>query len=179
MPVHRYEVGVSNEVVSPVRYVWASLRIGLGFIFLWAFLDKLFGLGYTTKAGSAWINGGNPTKGYLSSSFGPFADVFQAMAGHAVTNVLFMAGLAGVGLALLLGIGVRMAGYSGAAMMAFMYLSHPIFAASPHGTNPLIDDHIIYALLLIALGMVHAGRAVGLGAWWAQQKIVQEYPILE
>ena len=27
------------------RYVWAGLRIALGWIFLWAFLDKTFGSG--------------------------------------------------------------------------------------------------------------------------------------
>ncbi|HEX9817156.1 MAG TPA: hypothetical protein VGB18_09265 [Candidatus Thermoplasmatota archaeon] len=173
------ETQTLSEVRNPVQYVWASARIGLGFIFFWAFIDKLFGLGYTTPAARAWINGGNPTQGYLSSSFGPFADVFQAMAGHPVTNVLFMGGLLGVGLALLLGMGVRIAGYSGAAMMLMMYLSHPIFAASPHGTNPVMDDHIIYGLVLVALAFVHAGRSIGLGAWWERQPIVRRYPILE
>jgi thiosulfate dehydrogenase (quinone) large subunit len=168
-----------TEVRTPLAYVWASVRIGLGAIFFWAFLDKLFGLGYATPAARAWINGGNPTQGYLSSSFGPFAEVFKAMAGHPVTNVLFMAGLLGIGVALLLGIGVRVAGYSGASMMLLMYLSHPIFAASPNGTNPILDDHIIYGLVLIGLAFAHAGRTLGLGAWWERQSIVRRYPILE
>lgn len=43
------------------------LRLVLGFEFLWAFLDKTFGLGYTTPAAKSWLNGGSPTKGYLSS----------------------------------------------------------------------------------------------------------------
>ena len=30
--------------------------------FLWAFLDKAFGLGYATPSGNAWINGGSPTR---------------------------------------------------------------------------------------------------------------------
>lgn len=179
--VERYEVQSQNPVehVQPRYYAWGSARIGLGFIFFWAFLDKLFGLGYSTPASRAWINGGNPTQGYLSSSFGPFADVFQAMAGHVVVNILFMGGLLGVGLALMLGMGVRIAGYSGAAMMLFMYLSHPIFAASPHGTNPVIDDHIIYGLVLVGLALANAGRYLGLGKWWARQAIVRRYPILE
>ena len=44
----------------------AGLRIATGFIFLWAFLDKLFGLGYSTASAKSWIHGGSPTKGYLS-----------------------------------------------------------------------------------------------------------------
>ena len=30
-------------------YVWGALRIVFGWIFLWAFLDKLFGLGFATR----------------------------------------------------------------------------------------------------------------------------------
>ena len=36
-----------------IRYVLAALRLALGWIFLWAFLDKLFGLGLATKAENA------------------------------------------------------------------------------------------------------------------------------
>ena len=36
-----------------------------GFIFLWAFLDKSFGLGYATPSDNAWIHGGSPTTGFL------------------------------------------------------------------------------------------------------------------
>ena len=40
-----------------LRKVLAVSRIVIGFTFLWAFLDKLFGLNYTTAAENAWING--------------------------------------------------------------------------------------------------------------------------
>ncbi|MBA9050098.1 hypothetical protein BJ996_006829 [Streptomyces phaeogriseichromatogenes] len=39
----------------------ASPRILTGFVFLWAFLDKTFGLGYATASGNAWIDGMSPT----------------------------------------------------------------------------------------------------------------------
>src|ERR1044072_1320309 len=47
-------------------YSFASLRLLTGFAFLWAFLDKTFGLGYATPSGKGWIDGGSPTKGFLS-----------------------------------------------------------------------------------------------------------------
>ena len=51
----------------------ALLRVAVGFIFLWAFLDKFFGLGYATAADKGWIDGGSPTKGFLSGvKVGPF-----------------------------------------------------------------------------------------------------------
>src|SRR5512138_1326803 len=62
----------------------AVLRVSLGFVFLWAFLDKTFGFGYATPAAKAWINGGSPTKGFLSSvAVGPFEATFHSWAGTA------------------------------------------------------------------------------------------------
>ena len=35
------------------KYIWATLRIVMGWIFLWPFLDKTFGLGFATPADRA------------------------------------------------------------------------------------------------------------------------------
>ena len=59
----------------------AALRVVLGFYFLWAFVDKLFGFGFHTAPEKAWINGGSPTAGFLSGVKGPFAGPFHAIAG--------------------------------------------------------------------------------------------------
>ena len=55
--------GTSGPVA---RYVAAALRLSLGWVFLWAFLDKTFGLGHETAGKDAWVNGGSPTKGFLA-----------------------------------------------------------------------------------------------------------------
>src|SRR4051812_9845012 len=60
-----------------VRYVWAATRLCLGWTFLWPFLDKTFGLGHETPSAGAWINGGNPTEGFLAHSVGPFSSIYQ------------------------------------------------------------------------------------------------------
>ena len=153
---------------TPTGYAWALTRIALGWIFLWAFLDKLLGFGFTTPPERAWINGGNPTLGFLGNVEGPFADVFRAMAGNAIVNWLFMIGLLAIGVALILGIGVRIAAAAGATMLLLMYL-----ASLPLETNPIIDDHIIYALVLIGLALADAGRVLGLGRWWSGTQVVQ------
>lgn len=72
-----------------------------------------------------------------------------------------MAGLGLIGLALLTGIGVRIAGYSGAVLVLMMWLSH-----LPASSNPCIDQHIVYAVLLTGLATVSAGQWVGLGRQW-------------
>ena len=56
----------------------AVLRIATGLLFLWAFVDKAFGLGYATQPKNAWFSGGSPTKGFLSRvNVGPFESVFH------------------------------------------------------------------------------------------------------
>ena len=47
-------------------YIWALPRFSLGWIFLWAFVDKLFGLGFATESGKGWIDGGSPIFGFLN-----------------------------------------------------------------------------------------------------------------
>ncbi|MEA3143672.1 MAG: thiosulfate dehydrogenase (quinone) large subunit [Thermoplasmata archaeon] len=160
------------------RRCLGAARLALGGIFLWAFLDKLLGLGYATPAARAWLNGGSPTKGYLGSSTGPLAGPFQAMAGNPVADVLFMLGLLAVGACLLLGVGVRVASVAGALMLLMMYASHPPWATAA-SSNPAIDDHVVYAAILLAFAFSHAGRSLGLGGWWARRTFVARHPWME
>lgn len=151
------------------QYVWAFLRISLGWTFLWAFLDKVFGLGFTTTAEGAWLAGGSPATGFLQfGTAGPFAGMYQAMAGNAFVDWLFMFGLLLIGLALILGIGVKVAGYSGALLMFLMWI-----AVLPPEHNPFMDDHLIYGIALIGLTFVKSGHWIGLGEWWSNQTIVK------
>lgn len=129
------------------KTVLAILRYVLSFIFLWAFFDKVFGLGYATKSAGAWIHGGSPTAGFLGHAVkGPFADFFHMLAGVAVVDWLFMAGLLFVGLTLLLGRYVKLGSLAGALMLALMYL-----ALLVPENNPLIDEHIVYILVLMLI----------------------------
>ena len=126
----------------------AVLRIALGFIFLWAFVDKLFGFGFATTPDKAWINGGSPTYGFLTfGTKGPLAELFQSIAGSPVVDWLFMMGLLGVGVALIINRFVVLGSIAGTLMVLLMYL-----AVLPPENNPLIDDHIIYALVFLFLG---------------------------
>jgi thiosulfate dehydrogenase (quinone) large subunit len=158
----------------------AIVRVVVGVEFLWAFLDKTFGLGYATPAARAWINGGSPTKGFLSRvAVGPFESTFHAIAGAAWADWLFMAGLLGIGIALILGIGLRAAAVSGTVMMLMMWAAEwPLAKFTSAGeptmsTNPIVDYHLIYALVLIALALTYAGHTWGLGKLWARLPFVQ------
>ena len=153
--------------------VLGVLRITLGSIFLWAFFDKLLGLGYSTLPAKSWLAGSSPTSGFLKGAAGTFASQFQMLAGNPVVDWLFMLGLLGIGLALVLGIALRIATISGVVLMLLMWL-----AVFPPKTNPIVDDHIIYALVLMLLYKANAGDVLGFGKAWKKSSIVKNYPIL-
>src|SRR5690606_34829688 len=136
----------------------------------WAFLDKTFGLGYATPGERAWINGGEPTAGFLSGlEAGPFRETFQGWAGAGWADWLFMAGLLGIGVAVVLGIGLRISAVAGSLMMLLMWAAEwPPARFTVEGdptmsSNPIVDYHIIYALVLIVCAATYAGRTFGLG----------------
>ncbi|MEU1306723.1 hypothetical protein [Streptomyces shenzhenensis] len=160
-------------------YAFAGLRILTGFVFLWAFLDKVFGLGYATPSGKGWIDGGSPAQGFLSGvAAGPMRSTFHDWAGAAWVDWLFMLGLLGVGVALISGIALRLAALAGTAMMAMMWIAewppakHLADGSASMSTNPFADYHVIYAIVLIALAAAGAGATWGLGRIWARLPFV-------
>jgi len=171
---------IEDDVVTSAtgRRMLAVTRIALGFIFLWAFLDKTFGLHYATGAAVAegdpsvaWINGGSPSQGYLQfATAGPLKDTFASLASPA-SDWLFMIGLLGIGLALILGIGMRIAAVTGSILLVLMWLSAWTFAQGSN--NPVLDDHLIYAFVIITLAVLYAGDTWGLGRRWAGLPLVQ------
>lgn len=172
-----------------VALVWGILRLLLGFTFLWAFLDKLLGLGFATGRNpdtgeidffgpDAWINGGSPTDGLLQYGIhtkGPLTAFFQGLAGSTWLEWLFMLSMAGIGLGLLLGIGTRLAALGGIAWMVSIYTATSLFPER----NPIVDQHIVYIAVLAGIAQVGAGRVLGLGNRWRKTSLVQRYPVLE
>jgi thiosulfate dehydrogenase [quinone] large subunit len=166
-------------VTTTRAYVFAGLRLLTGFVFLWAFLDKTFGFGYATGSGKGWIDGGSPTKGFLSGvAAGPMESTFHDWAGAGWADWLFMLGLLGIGLALLSGVALRLAAAAGTAMMALMWIAewppakHLSDGSLSMSTNPFADYHLVYAVVLIALAAAGAGATWGLGKVWARLPFV-------
>lgn len=164
---------------GPGRRSLAVLRLGTGFIFLWAFLDKTFGLGFSTPPERAWVNGGTPSQGFLNSDAvtGPLKEFFAGIASPA-TDVLFMLGMLGMGVAVMLGIGLRVSAALGSIIMVFIYLAEWPFTPLTASNNPLVDYHIIYALALVAIAATSAGDTWGFGIPWKKLSIVRRQPWL-
>ncbi|MET7640906.1 hypothetical protein [Streptomyces sp. NPDC005438] len=184
-PRQRQHGEVSGDAVSVERTgvaarSLAALRLLMGGIFLWAFADKAFGWGYSTPGGKGWVEGGSPTEGFLSHvTVGPFQSTFRSWAGATWADWLFMAGLLAVGVALLAGIGLRLAAVAGTLMMALMWAAewpparHLSDGSPSMSTNPLLDYHVVYAVALIVLALAFAGRTWGLGHMWERLPVVR------
>src|SRR4051794_34752223 len=104
-----------------VRYTAGAVRLALGWTFLWAFLDKTFGLGHETASKDAWIHGGSPTFGFLKfGAVGPFKDFYNSIAGQTWADWLFMLCLFGLGVALFLGVFMKIPTVHGIVLLVMI-----------------------------------------------------------
>jgi thiosulfate dehydrogenase [quinone] large subunit len=162
------EIAVEPRRSAAVKYVAAGLRLALGWVFLWAFLDKTFGLGHETADADSWLNGGSPTAGFLGhAAVGPFQGFYNGIAGAAWADWLFMLGLLGIGVGLVAGVAMRLSAGAGVLLMVLMWT-----VVLPPANNPFVDEHLVYAGTLVLLALLGAGRWFGLGTWWERLPFV-------
>lgn len=167
-------------------YALALGRIGIGLIFLWAFFDKLFGLGFATcrdkisdavntGCSQAWIHGGSPTSGFLGHAVsGPFAGAYHQLTGRGWVDWLFMLGLLFIGVGLILGVAVYLSALTGSLLLLLMW-SARLWPAD----NPVLDEHIIYVFVLLAVFFANANQRWGLRDRWRRTALVKALPFLE
>jgi thiosulfate dehydrogenase [quinone] large subunit len=86
-----------------------------------------------------------------------------------------MLGMLAIGVAVILGIGLRVSAIAGTVILLFMYLAEWSFGPGAASTNPIVDYHIIYALALIVVAVLSAGDAWGLGRSWKRLAVVQNH----
>jgi thiosulfate dehydrogenase [quinone] large subunit len=175
-----------------LQRVMGVLRIAMGWTFLWAFLDKAFGFGFSTGRNAetgaivfggpdAWVNGGSPTAGVVGFALkGPFKGAIQTITGYEMTqagphvaawvDVLYMVTLAAIGVALILGVATKLAAIGGIAWMGTFYLATAIWPEH----NPFLDEHIVEILVLAAVLLANAGRYYGLGKAWQRLGFVKD-----
>ena len=86
-----------------------------------------------------------------------------------VTNFMNEWGLTFLGVSLILGACVKYSGMLGALLMLLYYF--PVLDFPKIGANSyIIDDHIIYALVLLYFSFVRAGNYMGFDGWWKSRK---------
>ena len=170
----------------------ALLRIGLGLMYLWAFIAQGFGVGYTNvketqtsppsdaaapapvtygwnfsyDADAGWITSGfqtSPSEAYLTkNTHGPVGALLKDLP-TGLCDLGWIFALGGLGIALTFGLFSRIAGWGGFALNLIIW-----FAAFPPSTNPVIDgEHMAFAFSILLVMYLRAGNRFGLGRWWS------------
>lgn len=144
------------------RYV-TVLRMALGWLFLYAGAVKVLDPEWSAQ-------------GYLKSAK-TFSALYTWFAGPdilPVVNFINEWGLTLLGISLILGLCVRLSSFLGVALMAMYYF--PILSF-PYVDEHyfLIDTHVIFALVLLLLAQMRAGRVFGLDAWLSKTRFCKTH----
>ena len=135
------------------RVMLFALRLAMGWMMLYAGITKVLDPQWSAA-------------GYLKGAK-TFAGLYQWLLSPGIlpaVNFINEWGLTLLGVSLILGIFVRLSSVLGAVLMLLYYFPVRIFPyAGKH--SYLVDEHIIYALVLLLLAAMRAGRIWGLDAW--------------
>ena len=156
------------------EYALAAFRIAVGYMMLWGFLDKLFGLGFETPAGEGMIDGGSPSSAVIYVTDGLFKDLFTSLAGNAFIDFLMMAGMLILGITLVLGIASKLTTIGMNAFLIVMYCLHV-----PPLDNPILDYHITWIIAMVAVYYLGGFDRISLNPRWKELGIVKKFTILE
>lgn len=156
-----------------IGYAIVGLRIVMGWTLFQGGITKL-----------ATYLDANPENNWTAAGFlanaipegNPFMGMWGSMAGNPLIDSLVMWGLTLTGLGLLLGAFVRWNAFWGAVMMLFFWaasLHGGVFQGLPLAHGWVIDDHLVYAMLLFGLGAIGAGRILGLDAYIENTDLIE------
>jgi thiosulfate dehydrogenase [quinone] large subunit len=151
-----------SENKSAERALILLLRISLGWVFLWAAIHHF---------------GDNSYVGGFLSHTKTFHPIFGALAQSSwlpVIAFLVEYGHLLIGLSLISGLMVRASAPFGIMLMVFYWAAHMDFPYIENINNLIIDEHLIYALMLGYLMVRHAGHVWGLDGWVANQDMARQ-----
>ena len=142
------------------------LRIATGWLMFYAGITKILDPQWSAE-------------GYLrgAKTFAGFFQWFLQPGVLPIVNFVNEWGLTLLGVSLILGIFVRLSSLFGAVLMMLYYFPVLQFPYIPPHSY-IVDDHLIYALVLLFFAAVRAGRAWGLENWCSNLPICSYFPRL-
>ena len=142
------------------------LRVGTGWLMFYAGITKILNPAWSA---AGYLKGAKSFVGFYNWLSQP--DILP------VVNFINEWGLTLLGISLILGIGVRLSSILGGVLMLLYYFPILDFPyPNPH--SYIVDEHIIYILVLLFLAAVRAGRVWGLENWCDNLPICAKYPKL-
>lgn len=154
---------LTSDAPGAVAAVLVSLRVVLGWVLFYAGVTKVLDPSWTAS-------------GYLANAVSPanpFAGLWVALAGVPMIDVLVQWGLTLTGLGLVLGALVRWNAFWGSFMMLTFWAS-----SLPLEHAILVDEHIVYVVVLASVAALGAGRVAGLDLILESTPLVERYPRL-
>ncbi len=153
-----------------------GLRLVMGYVILSSGLGKL--------ADGGWSDPGHWSADFFLRNVvdeaNPVRGMFLLFAEHTwLVDPMVMWGQIVVGLALLLGVFVRLACLAGALQMLLFWAAAwegGLLAGLPVAHGYVIDSSFVYALVLFGLGAWGAGRILGVDAYLEETAFVENNP---
>ncbi|MFC7128769.1 DoxX family protein [Haloferax chudinovii] len=166
----------------PVRFDYSERWVGYSLFLLRVVMGWTLFQGGVTKL-VTYLDA-DPSNNWTAAGFlangipqgNPLMGVWGSMAGSPLIDMLNMWGLTLAGLAIIFGAFVRFSAFWGAIMMLFYWaaaLEGGILAGLPLAHGWVVDDHIVYAVLLFGLGAFGAGRILGVDAYLENMEFVR------
>lgn len=140
------------------------LRVASGWLFFYAGITKVLNPAWSAEG---FLRGAKNFTGFYHWLATPNILPF--------TNFMNEWGLTILGLSLILGVGVRITSILGAVLMLLYYIPRLDFPY-PNPQSYIVDEHIVYALLLIYFAVIRAGRTLGLENWCSNLPLCTKFP---
>lgn len=179
---------LETEILGrPVTFEYSEHWVGYSLFFLRIVMGWTLLQGGVTKL-ITYLDG-DPSNDWTAAGFlmnavpegNPLMGLWGNLAGSPLIDILNMWGLTLIGLALILGAFVRWSAFWGAVMMLFYWLASltgGLLAGLPVAHGWVVDDHIVYMVLLFGLGAFGAGRILGLDVYIERLDVVKSNPRL-
>lgn len=128
------------------------LRVSLGWYMFYAGITKVLDPSWSAEG---YLKGAKLLPGFYAWLMSPGI--------LPLINLVNEWGLTLLGISLILGIFVRYSAPLGAVLMALYYI--PLGIIHPDAHSLIVDDHVIFGLLLVYLAVAKAGHHWGLDGW--------------
>jgi thiosulfate dehydrogenase [quinone] large subunit len=139
-----------------IKLAFLFLRLALGWLYFYAGITKV-------------LNPSWSAKGYLmiAKNFVSFYSWLSNPQILPVVNFLNEWGLTLLGLSLIFGVFVRLSSFLGLVLMLLYYFVLPF--PKPNPNVFIIDEHLIYAFILILFATIKAGRFYGFDSYLSKK----------
>ena len=149
---------MQNMIAKKITIPLSAARVLLGWLMLYAGLTKLLTPGWSA---ARFLSGAKTLTGFYAWLATP------GLIG--IVNFLNACGLTLLGISLLLGLFVRWTAWPGVLLMLLYYFASNALPAVSNGF--LVDEHIVYASLLVIFFAADAGQYYGLDKLFQKKNI--------